>query len=96
MARNSLGLPKDDNEAIKDIEAITDVPEKSVSNEFQEHFDCKNNAENQVANFHRSCQNIRLVVEFNAHTEGIGQDTAENEPLEPIVIDKQFHVLLNG
>ena len=32
---------------------------------------------------------------FNSHAEGIGENTKENEPLEPIVIHEDFHTILN-
>ena len=35
-------------------------------------------------------------MEFNPHAEGVSQNAEEDEALEPVVVDKEFHVLLES
>ena len=88
-------IPKNNNETVKNIESITDISEKSICWQFKDHFHSKYHTENQIAHFHSSSQEFRLTMIFNSHAKGIGENTKENKPLEPIVIHEDFHTILN-
>ena len=56
----------------------------------ENHFDGKNNAESQIANFDDFGEYFWLWVEFDSHAEGVCQDTKKDGSLEDIVVDKSL------
>ena len=56
----------------------------------ENHFDGKNNAESQIANFDDFGEYFWLRVEFDSHAEGVCQDTKKDGSLEDIVVDKSL------
>ena len=83
------------DEAVKDIEAITDVSKEAIGRQLQQHLDGENDAEHEVADLDSLGQQLRLAVELDAHAEGVGEDAEEDEPLEPVVIHEQLQMVLH-
>ena len=53
-------LPQDNDKTVEDVESVSDVAEQSFSEDFHEHFDGEQAAEEQVAVFQYECVRSRL------------------------------------
>ena len=67
-------LPQADNEAVKDVEAITDVLDEPVGRELENHLHGEDAAEDEIADLHDSREGFRLVVVLDTHAEGVDED----------------------
>ena len=62
----------------------------------KDHLDGEDYAKNQVADFDRLGEPVRLVVVLDAHAEGVDQNAEEDETLKDVVVDERLDVHLNG
>ena len=62
----------------------------------KDHLDGEYYAKNQVADFDRLGEPVRLVVVLDAHAEGVDQNAEEDETLKDVVVDERLDVHLNG
>ncbi len=84
-------IPQQNDDPIKDIEPITDISEHPIRQQLEQHLESEDDAENEITDLHSPGQQLRLVVEFDAHAEGVDQDAEKDELLEEVVV----HELLN-
>lgn len=53
-------IPEDDNDAVKDVESVADIVERTFGDHFEQHLDGEDGRKNHVAKLDRQRQLFRL------------------------------------
>ncbi len=85
---HSSDIPEDDDDAVEDVEAVADVLVEAVGEQLERHLEGEDDAEGHVAHLDRLGEHVGLVVELDAHAEGVDEDAEEDEALEDVVVDE--------
>lgn len=88
----ALAIPEYDNDAIKDIEPIGNVTERSFGNNLQQHFNGKDAGEDYIAGLHNGRQFLRLIVILDAHGQCIDEYGQQDALLEVLVLHQTFDI----
>lgn len=94
LLRKKLRLvsPEYNDNAVKDIESIGDVPERSFGHHLEQHFHSEDAGEDHIAGLHDGRELRWLVVVLDAHGERVDQDGQEDALLEVLVLHQAADV----
>lgn len=81
------GSPQNHDDAIKDIEAVGNVSERSFGNDLQQHLNGEYARKHNVAGLDDGSELHRLVVVFDAHRQCVDENGEQNSLLKVLVFD---------